>query len=312
MLFPSIEEVQKLSAQYSIVPVSFTFAADHCSPLAMYMALADGQRHAFLLEGDFAGDGRFTVAGAEPALAMRFSENRVNLQNDDTWSEIPGITATDFLRDYLAANTAPALHPFFTGGLVGRFPDAQWDHGLLFHYRELAVYDHAEETISIVLHLQSNTDLGAQYQAAEIRAAELASRIDHFHSRPQFWDDKPPVLAEFPVTETNFAQVTAEIDNAPDSFEVFRRLRRMEPASGLLYMKYDQGAFLGCFPVQATAAPVLTAGTAACCGTRDIRPVACAAAYERDRAVLTIGGSTVEEAAAHSALLLRALNAARR
>ncbi len=312
MLFPSFEEVQALSAQFTLIPVSFTFAADHCSPLGMYQALAEGEPYALLLEGDFAANGRYAIAAAAPALTVRMENAAVSLKNGEEWAALPDAAPADFLHTLRNACTSPACQPFFSGGLTGCCPDAQGSNGLLCQFQELAVYDRMNETITIVLPIHSTADLGAQYQAAEIRAAELGARIDRHRAQPQYWDDKPPVHAAFPITEHDFAQHTVTIDNAPDSFEVYRRLRRMTNGGGLLYQKQDTGALLGWFPIADADKSLRTAGFMDFCGREDLRPLVCAAVYERDRAALTVGGRSADEANAHAVCLLDAMNASRR
>ena len=158
MLFPSFEEVQALSAQFTLIPVSFTFAADHCSPLGMYQALAEGEPYALLLEGDFAANGRYAIAAAAPALTVRMENAAVSLKNGEEWAALPDAAPADFLHTLRNACTSPACQPFFSGGLTGCCPDAQGSNGLLCQFQELAVYDRMNETITIVLPIHSTAD----------------------------------------------------------------------------------------------------------------------------------------------------------
>ena len=51
MLFPTLEEVQQLAAQYSTIPVFYRFPADHLTPISLFAALSEGEENAVLLEG---------------------------------------------------------------------------------------------------------------------------------------------------------------------------------------------------------------------------------------------------------------------
>ena len=43
MLYPTLEEVQRLAAQYQTVPVFFTFPTDHRTPISIFTALSQGE-----------------------------------------------------------------------------------------------------------------------------------------------------------------------------------------------------------------------------------------------------------------------------
>ena len=73
MLFPTLDEVRSLAAQYRTVPVSFTFPADHRTPISIFTALSQGEETAFLLESVNNGTqwDRYSFIGARPRTEYR-------------------------------------------------------------------------------------------------------------------------------------------------------------------------------------------------------------------------------------------------
>ncbi len=326
MLYPSYEDVKKLSAEFHTIPVSYTFSADHCSPLSMYMALAEGQDNAVLLEGDFIDEEKRCIAAAAcPDLILRIRDNKVTYGIGNEWIGTAPQEAWKFIREFLAANNSPQLHAFFTGGFVGLFPDKDGNNGDLLLYNELAVYDTQQEKITVIVHLHAGTDLHAQYQAAEIRTAELAAKIDRYHCRPQYWDDKPPITAALSFTLTDFMASyykckRVEVENAPDSFEVYRRLRHEAVSGSCAYLKMGDYQLLGVF-TDKTVSPEGAVGFLSFSGGQDTRLITCAAVYERDRAVISAGAMQSDRvplpalpaaSADNAQMMLRAMENARR
>lgn len=210
MLFPTLEEVRRLSENYRMIPVFWEIPADHWSPLQVFAAMSQGEEHAFLLES----------ISTPQAPWQRWSYIG--------WNSPFGAPAQE-LADL------PAVSPFFpekpelSGGFL-RMQDGQCRM-----FPEMAAYDHMRSTLTIMVNLYTGTDIAAQYQAAEIRAAEIASKIEGVRLNPQYRDDEPPI-------EVQPSEGMTSVTNAPDSFELYRRLRSSRPAPYLYYVKAD-GAY---------------------------------------------------------------------
>lgn len=236
MLYPTLSEVRKLAAQYSTIPVCWEVPADHWSPLQLFGALAQEEEQAFLLESintpDDWQDWSYIGAGSqigvhEPSdgscahcLITPAGEKKI-------YTIAPEHAATGIIRD-MNSPRIPEM-PEFVGGFVTAPCTAGCKRAFWF-YRELVAYNHRTSTARIIINLQRDADLGAQYQAAEVRAAELATKIERYRLAPQVRDDAPPIAVEGEGT-------ALRVYNAPNSFELYRRLRHAHPAPYLFYIR---------------------------------------------------------------------------
>lgn len=196
-----------------MIPVFWEVPADHWSPLQVFAAMSRGEEYAFLLES-------------------------INTPHTpwQSWSYIGfgspfGIPAGELTK-------APAVSPCFpekpelSGGFL------RMENGQCRMFPEMAAYDHLRSTLVIMLNLYAGTDVAAQYQAAEIRAAEIAAKIEEVRLKPQYRDDEPPIRVQ-PQDGTLY------VENAPDSFELYRRLRSSRPTPYLYYIQAAGECYMG-------------------------------------------------------------------
>ena len=209
MLFPTLDEVRSLAAQYRTVPVSFTFPADHRTPISIFTALSQGEETAFLLESVNNGTqwDRYSFVGVRPRTEYRANGATLQITEDGVSRTVTETAPFAYLQAQLDASTSPKLEamPYFTGGLIGYFGyDAvrytetrltqvpEDDIGMpdihLFAYDEIVAYDHLNSNAIVIVNIHADGDLEAQYRAAEVRAAEIAAKIDSVHCRGQFRD----------------------------------------------------------------------------------------------------------------------------
>ncbi len=251
MLFPTLEEVRRLSAQYNVIPVFWEIPADHWSPLQIYAALLQ-EEHAFLLESIRTPQSwqRWSYIGCSPNLGIRVQDGKPEITAFGSTSAAGGSTLS-LVQELLEAKKSPQFPdmPQFTGGFAGCCAkgDAPFD-GEFYLYDVLVAYDHLKSTAVLIVNLHCGADLGAQYQAAEIRAAELATKIEQFRLAPQFRDDAPPI-----AVEQNGC--CAAVTNAPDDLELYRRLRSGVPVPYLYHIRNGAQRCMGASQVQAPALP---------------------------------------------------------
>jgi len=169
MLQPDFKEFSRLAREATLVPVVKSVSADLLTPVSAFLAIAEKQSHAFLLESIERGEqiGRYTFLGAAPYMRVRASKGKVEIERGRKRESVDGDifqVVKRLLREHRAA-TVPGLPPF-TAGAVGYFaydvvrqlenigehakddlavPDAE----LMFFDRLLA-FDHLRHQIHIV------------------------------------------------------------------------------------------------------------------------------------------------------------------
>ena len=169
MLQPDFKQFSRLAKTATLVPVVKSVSADLLTPVSAFLAIAQKESHAFLLESVERGEqiGRYTFLGAQPYMRVTAREGKVEIIRgrhreiieDDVFQ-----VAKRLLREHHPASV-PGLPPF-TAGAVGYFsydvvrqlekigekakddlsmPDAE----LMFFDRLLA-FDHLRHQIHIV------------------------------------------------------------------------------------------------------------------------------------------------------------------
>ncbi len=169
MLQPDFKTFSRLAREATLVPVVKSVSADLLTPVSAFLAIADKEPHAFLLESVERGEqiGRYTFLGARPYMRVTGHEGSVEIERGrrrEVVKENVFQVVKRLLREHRPA-MVPGLPPF-TAGAVGYFaydvvrqlesigehakddltlPDAE----LMFFDRLLA-FDHLRHQIHIV------------------------------------------------------------------------------------------------------------------------------------------------------------------
>jgi anthranilate synthase component I len=169
MLQPDFKEFSRLAREATLVPVVKSVSADLLTPVSAFLAIAQKESHAFLLESVERGEqiGRYTFLGANPYMRVKARKGHVEIERGrkrEVVSENIFQVVKRLLREHKPA-TVPGLPPFMAGA-VGYFaydvvrllenigehakddlslPDAE----LMFFDRLLA-FDHLRHQIHIV------------------------------------------------------------------------------------------------------------------------------------------------------------------
>ena len=169
MLQPDFKEFSRLAREATLVPVVKSVSADLLTPVSAFLAIAEKQSHAFLLESIERGEqiGRYTFLGSAPYMRVKAYKGKVEIERGRKPELADGNifqVVKRLLKEHRAA-TVPGLPPF-TAGAVGYFaydvvrqlenigehtkddlsvPDAE----LMFFDRLLA-FDHLRHQIHIV------------------------------------------------------------------------------------------------------------------------------------------------------------------
>ena len=145
MLQPDIKEFSRLAREATLIPVVKSVSADLLTPVSAFLAIAQKESHAFLLESIERGEqiGRYTFLGAAPYMRVKARKGNVEIeggskvptlrQAQGRLSRAKGTRETGhphegenifqvvkrLLREHRPA-TVPGLPPF-TAGAVGYF-----------------------------------------------------------------------------------------------------------------------------------------------------------------------------------------------
>ncbi len=177
--------------------------------------------------------------------------------------------------------------PKLTGGLMGYFsydmvryfektltspptddlglPDAE-----LFNYDKLVAYDHLSNKAIITLNISADGDLDKQYAACEDKVKEVIEILKNYTPKVRGYREDSDTAAEVRSNITKeqymanvekakeyiragdiFQVVPSqrfEIDNPPDSFDVYRMLRTTNPSPYLFYFSCLDYAYAGASP----------------------------------------------------------------
>src|SRR5215467_12756600 len=169
MLQPDFKQFSRLAKTATLVPVVKSVSADLLTPVSAFLAIAQKESYAFLLESIERGEqiGRYTFLGAQPYMRVTAREGKVEIvrgRHREIVEDNVFQVAKRLLREHRPASV-PGLPPF-TAGAVGYFsydvvrqlekigdkakddllmPDAE----LMFFDRLLA-FDHLRHQIHIV------------------------------------------------------------------------------------------------------------------------------------------------------------------
>ena len=119
-------EFQSLAGQgYNRIPLIAEAFADLETPLSLYLKLAGGAKHSFLLESVVGGErfGRYSVIGLPARTLLRASGFRTEVVTDGAVVETHEGNPLDFIGVYqqrFKVALRPGL-PRFCGGLAGYF-----------------------------------------------------------------------------------------------------------------------------------------------------------------------------------------------
>jgi anthranilate synthase component I len=124
MLQPDFKEFSRLAREATLVPVVKSVSADLLTPVSAFLAIAEKQSHAFLLESIERGEqiGRYTFLGAAPYMRVTADKGKVQIERGRKRELVNGSifqVVKRLLREHSVA-TVPGLPPF-TAGAVGYF-----------------------------------------------------------------------------------------------------------------------------------------------------------------------------------------------
>jgi anthranilate synthase component 1 len=169
MLQPDFKQFSRLAREASLVPVVKSISADLLTPVSAFLAIADTEPHAFLLESAERGEqiGRYTFLGVRPYMRVQARKGSIEIQRGrrrEAAQENIFQVVKRLLREHRPA-IIPGLPPF-TAGAVGYFAydvvrtlekigdrakdDLELPDAELMFFDRLLAFDHLRHQIHIV------------------------------------------------------------------------------------------------------------------------------------------------------------------
>jgi anthranilate synthase component 1 len=194
MIRPDYKEFSRLARASTLVPLAKSISADLLTPVSAFLAVADGEPDAFLLESVEGGEkiGRYTFLGVRPFLRLESRGNEIQIERGRKVERRTG-NVFEVIKDLLRQHRPAAIEglPPFTAGAVGycaydivRRLESVGEHAeddlgvpdcvLMFFDRVLA-FDHLRHQIHIV----ASADVTRETpKAAYARAVKDIARIE--------------------------------------------------------------------------------------------------------------------------------------
>lgn len=256
MITPGCDEIVKLAAEYSTIPVCREIYADMTTPIALLRRLQARSKRFFLLESVEGGEkwARYSFLGYDPILRATCKNGTVKfegVQNRTVQTDKP----LDVLREVLAGYRAPRLEglPPFTGGFVGYFAYAMlgyaeprlrikrgdWDDFDLLLFDKVIAYDHFRQKIVLIVNMRTDSVM-ENYGRACAELESMAALVnDQSPLPPQQVTEQPRFTCN--VTEAQYAEIvnkTREYIFDGDIFQAVQSRRFVSPYAGSLLPAY--------------------------------------------------------------------------
>jgi len=191
MLRPDYKEFSRLARDFSLVPVVKSVSADLLTPVSAFLAIAEREPNAILLESVERGEhiGRYTFLGVRPYMKVEARGSEITIERARSRERRTANVfeaLKELLREHRAA-VIPSLPPF-TGGAVGYFSydvvrqlenignraqdDFKAPDCALMFFDRLLAFDHLRHQI----HIMATADVSRESpkKAYERAAADIA------------------------------------------------------------------------------------------------------------------------------------------
>ena len=124
MINPEFKEFSRLARAATLVPVVKSVSADLLTPVSAFLAIAEKEPHAFLLESVERGEkiGRYTFLGVRPYMRLRARGSAIEIERGRRLERRLG-NVFQAVKELLAEHRPAAVPgiPPFAGGAVGYF-----------------------------------------------------------------------------------------------------------------------------------------------------------------------------------------------
>lgn len=231
--------------------------------------------------------GRYSFIGVRPKMELKIENGEAVKITEAGEKRTPFTDLAAFLSDVMKDYQSPSFpnKPKMTGGLIGYFgydtvrymeptlknvpeDDLKLPDCDLFLYDEIVAFDHLSNKTVAILNIHRGEDIKAQYERCEARAKELIEKIQNYQPKQEEKTEKPPMSVRSNFTKEQYMAMVEEakkyivagdifqivpsqrfeIENPPEPFEVYRRLRSSNPSPYLYYFQLKDYQIAGASP----------------------------------------------------------------
>ncbi|NLC17590.1 MAG: anthranilate synthase component I [Clostridiales bacterium] len=279
------QQVFDLCQGFGKVPVYRKIYADFYTPVLLLKKIAANSQNYYLFESVKEKRwSRYSFLGLDPSIQVEISDNKLYLKQDGQIQvfDNPIVTLKTLLNKYTSPRI-PGL-PVFTGGAVGYFgfeSAGYFDNSIVFDYPKmddlpdiklmfidnLIVFDHYEQYLYLIANMDASRDREKEYQ----RCQQILDKLEEIIKAPIDYNyaasGKKPRF-ETSITQERYIQnikkaqeyiKLGEVFQVVPSvrffarykgglFEVYRKLRTINPSPYLYYIKMDELEIAGCSP----------------------------------------------------------------
>jgi anthranilate synthase component I len=161
----TFEDFLSKTERANVVPVIDTLPADLLTPLSVYLKLAEGTSHSYLLESVEGGESlaRYSFIGVDPRIVVSGNEHSIVIGDEPAIE----ISMWEYLREHFDRYTVlqDSDMPSFVGGAIGYFgfscsgwfessvkteAESSVPESTFMFFRSIVAFDHAKQSIKII------------------------------------------------------------------------------------------------------------------------------------------------------------------
>lgn len=288
MLTPTLAQLRQQMKDHPAAPAVYSVLWDYATPVAVFDRLRREHQCCFLLESadHSSPGGRYSFLGFSPRLEITFRQHTAQVKSEEGTEEYTVENPMEFLRSLMKPYRTPTVPglPKFTGGLIGYFgydtvryleptltnvgeDDLQMPDCHLFLYDEIVAFDHFSNHLMLISNIRREEDVEQAYEQLRRKGEELVERISApLNPQAPAYRGKMKITSnlnadayqsmveqakEFILDGDIFQIVLSqrfEVENPPDSFEMYRRLRAENPSPYLYYFQHPDYCIAGASP----------------------------------------------------------------
>lgn len=279
----SKQQFESLKLNQKVFPVVVEYSGDQTTPINIFYNL-DG-KHKFLLESAGTGEkqGRYSFLGQNPITTIKSEGLNIttkDLEEDEKHQEGKIL---DYIKDYVKVDYDELNVDIpFVGGLVGYIgyevirqieniedknpKQIDVPETFLLKYKTVICYDHLKRNISIIYNVYPNdlnsyeqilSEIDKTYEnivkAQEVKKLEKVEKEKDFKSnftKNEFCKIVDKTIDYIKSGEVSQVVVSQRFSVDTDShpFDVYRRLRSLNPSPYLFYIDYEDFQVVGASP----------------------------------------------------------------
>ncbi len=286
MYKPLAQEINNLTAQYDVIPISKEIYSDMITPIGVLQILQNVSTHCFLLESveDMQKWGRYTFLGYDPTLEITCTDGLMTVKKETTETfrtDNPSL----YIQKIMNEHKSPVFDnlPPFTGGLVGYFAydyikysepklvlDAKDEEKFndvdLMLFEKVIAFDNLKQKIILIVNVKTE-NFEKEYERGTAELEKMADLIRNGipkeHKKGRLKSDLKPLFhkdeycrmvekAKSYIKEGDIFQAVLsnrlEAEFEGSLLDTYRILRTTNPSPYMFYFSSDEIEIAGASP----------------------------------------------------------------